>query len=811
MSSSSPINVEFAGTESDRFVRFAKHLLEKAVDPTVKIEGRESITSLDLKLTGELQSSVFDGYKRVITIKTDDNILYKIGGNNSTKPICGYRIVFQDIPQKYILDLDKSDLMWSSILDTIKKGTTAPRIIIHNIRSFLDIEQPTESQQEQLLDWLTKFNEETAPQLLQDLVGVYALLPFDKALGELLKFAEHSDGEVRKEFALRMRGVVTRIKEINPELANRCAKSLIFLTSQDDNPHVRTYAAESLGYIFSPNAVNTLVKAIKNDTNIDTRWAAVVALGRQNSQNNQKIVQYLMRTAGDENEDIAVRQGALLGLSRRSNEATLSGSAIEELLQNLLLNGPEPLKPFAAHGIGQLEQISPDSYSALVGTLNENCPIDLLSNSTLSLGNCSNRIDSTFAREISTALNKLYSIEFSFCEPHMLWFLENSAQLAALIENHKLAHKFYQKASKAFSNTRWKSQYLLAQSNYEFAEHIIEDNQFSTAIEKLGMAINILQKLQDSGTKSDVPREAVKSIHFRIIMIKARRDFLQGIECWNSSHTQNELITAIGHFDNAYNQYLFIGDKTATPDGTKRLVSREMFLVKTLRRLSTLGKTLIKVRLGIEKQDLSGAQMLLGKVENESDELAKESSFTGMYSISKIVDSLLESIAKIESLPEGNIIKMSKAILEICKGAQLAISAPLALPAAVCPIVKFGEAQTSIWVPGSLDPTNGKDSEYLFPINKILIIEAEVQVERRTQNDKLIVRYNAYRKKPMEHEVPVKEGAYSLQFDLGEIKASHVPIAYDFETVFRSKACEQIVSTQKLWIKGVSPEEKNKS
>jgi hypothetical protein len=159
----------------------------------------------------------------------------------------------------------------------------------------------------------------------------------DAGKGVVRRQAKSGDSSVLKERLMK-------IEDLADEDPAK-ALPLLFGALNDQDPRIRASAAETLGEVGDPSAIEALGTALAKDTDSDVREAAAEALGELGSPN---AVQVLRTGLRDADED--VREAVVDALG------AIGGPDAERVLRQALADSDEDVRDAAVAALAKLKQ-----------------------------------------------------------------------------------------------------------------------------------------------------------------------------------------------------------------------------------------------------------------------------------------------------------------------------------------------------------------------------------------------------------------------------------------------------------------------
>jgi len=798
----SSIQLRFTGYESDRFVRFAKRLRKSGIVPFVQVVGREPITTTNINFQGEIIREVWDGYRRILEVKTSAGIIYQVGGTNSTRPIASQTVIFFDIPHSFLgpfFGLGLDDLL-AKFINKPQNSSDITDALKYNIRLNVYDDEEKKKIINTLLEFVT-IEDNDIRRDITELIGLtdspLVLEPMSLLLGDI-------DKNVRVEASLRFRGLEPVVKSVgeSSELGEKCITALI--NALDDiEDEVRIYAVEDLGYFYNENAIKALVHSLAFDSHEHVRWAAAVALGRTN---NEDVARYLAN-ALEKDTSSPVQQGIMLGLGRIGSRIT-QPDLREKLIDNLrnkLTIGELPIQDYASYALGEVGLHNLKSVDALLSRLGPENPFQVKSNILLSLTKLiSLYLDNPDTLQvIETNLRDNLGIPRPDEWPssaYYQWFQSGAAELSALLELHELAYKYYRAASMAFA-IPWLKNYYEAIGSYEYAEHLCSQNELYAAREILLKSIELFEKVEKSSDFLAESEKTKSGLQFKVILARARINLLDAIIRWEVAALREQDYTDIQKFfDQAVNQYRRI-DLTGLTTNGKKLTRAEENLVLGLMLLSETGYNLIKLDLLIVNLDEQKLRLSLGSLRNQIKRMAEVATQSRSQSLKKLSKELMDFMQ--ESYELDSRIPITEIAGNLIEHAKRAFSNSLPTPGN-CPIIDFGNANMTINLRGSISGDGTQEQPFVFPSNHRVVFEITVSVLKRTKNDRLVfLALNPPSTiKDSTQEIPVYESQYTLRpIDYGLLAPGIVATQYDFVLLFQNQGCSQPIHNLSIWVR----------
>ena len=809
--------VTFSGEESDRFVRFAQKLVDYSQVPYVIVRGREPLTRTEITIEGRVQSTTFDRYIRYITISDRDGQTYNIGGSNATESIAASEVTYTRVPPEIGgIALSKSEI--EQYLNQLRMDSTNKAHLLIQLKANVAVMDQTLTGV--LVDTVLRYTlNDPDVDVRREAVDLIAGIDSIQALSHLLELLEDPSPQVRRDVALRLRGLERRIRDSGSHTLEKCMTALIDRLL-DEDPFVRTYAVEDLGYIWEANyavaAVKPLIDRLQNDQDDHVRWAAAIALGRINASS---VIDPLFDAAMND-QFFRVRQSALLGLGRRAKEAFVQHPRIVDSLVRVLEEDRPTVKGYAAFALGQFGETAKQTIDLLLNAILPHIELDselkyvehIRSNAVLALGLLSDWIEpSSFATiEHNFQLALRHKSQYTEKSPYFTWFLMYAAELLSSLEIHSLAQLYYSELSDRYVD--WRRMYYRAASMYELGEYLWTQQDSEKAHEVL------LQARQTLLDCKGYPADAETGFAFHLGMVNARINIIEAIEEWeevvagNFERPKRKFETAQKIYGSFRVRESDDGSQPITQSlkSDKRLTRREQDFIYGLRSIAHYGTAVIEAEEAIRNHsNIPKAIALLATLQNDVEILLErfaDSRTRYLLALaSRINDILLNLNDDVQKStgPSRQVHAILKAVREV-RSAFKQFAIPM--PATSCPIVGLGKAEVDFRVTGILAGTGQQYEPYLFPCDVRLIIEADVRVIERTRMDDELIFIFHNKDRVIERIVPVYDQGWQIPIDLGVDAPAFAAFPYDVSLEFRGKECSQVVCQRRLWIQRYDPD-----
>jgi len=797
------IDIKFSGKESDQFVQFSLLFLEQGIQPDVIIIGREPITSTNIEIYGKVIDTTWQGYRRTITILTEDKTEYLIGGSNSTKPIASSEVIFQvnleTIGCSYLKNND-----FNHCIEKIKNNNLSKNYIIA-LNVAIRIGLFKKNQQLEIAKVLIESLDSLDKTIQRQIVSTFSLIENEVVLKRLGDLLDNSDLSIRKEASLRLRGfdiVINTIGE-NSEVSNYVIDSLADrVNDYNEDIEVKIYSAENLGYYYNDKAIDTLFNAL-NSLHEHIRWSSSVALGRTN---NISVSKRLIKFLENETSNI-VQQGILLSLGRLSSNFKDDNALKKSLCLMLLDRGAEQIWAYVIYTLGELENITSECLSNLLNFLRQINDYQIQSNTILTLiKQLSNLYSDTIqVEQIIRELEQNLKPEKPQGWPesaYYKWYLIGAAELSSQLEKHYISWKYYEKSSTAFVSINWLATYYKGVGLYEKAEYECSRENISVAIEDIIVSLEFLNATKINPDFLEQTDKIGSGLEFKILLAEARKYVLLAyikLEECGLSNDEN-LYDASAYLNQSLEKYNRI-DIIGNASDSKKLSNSEKSLINGFKFFVQFGLHLIKLKEYSIQLDESKIKLLLGTIQA----LSVSISDLGMNTRSKSFKILADNINNLlSSINTTEII--TKQVDIFIKNAIKLFAKPFPTPG-TCPIYQFGHAELQINLLDALFGKGTKNEPFVIHNDTQLIFDGTVLVNDRTKNDELLVVYQKTFKNAEEldnQKIPVHENMYKLRpINYGIQNISKVAIPYKFILEFKNQSCKQIVEDKDIWVKVV--------
>jgi len=735
-------------------------------------------------------------------------VLYEVGGSNSTRPLASDTVEFRDLPSKlcpktygaeevevFLKDLERereSEIGMEMLRQSIRAAgfrTEARALIASHVSTLLE---SAHGEQKRSLAELLGLIE--SPAVLRDMC-------------ELLKDASP---EVRKEAALRFRGLEPVIKGIgvDSELGELCINTLAGRL-EDECSEVAIYSAEDLGYFYNDKAFSALAAVLCSEERPEhLRWAAAIALGRTNKV---QAAEYLI-DALERDHAITVKQGAILGLGRIAPRVIESCQTerLRSLLNYQLLHGPHSLQGYAAYTLGELGSGALGSLDLLLDAMLQSLPFWVKSNCAISISKLlgHSRVTDSQRNILEDKLTKNLGVARPQGWPdeaYHKWFLVNGAELSALLEMHSLSSQYYLRASLAWRTGRWLALYYEASSAYEEAEAMCGEGDLSGALGCVNTTIRLFDEVARNDAFREEAEDASSGLKFKMILAKARWHMLSAAIAWRSAGLSKEYIADIrDNFEQALAQYSRVDVIGIFDDGSKKLTRAEQELVLGLRELAFLGCQLMELKLLVLDLEERRIDLALGRLRSDMRQFYSRFSVTRSIALGQLASALVDLIKEVRSPKDAPITEVAEDLLH---GAREIFARSLPTPG-TCPVVTFGSATMAIDLRDSIFGDGSARNPFNLSAERNIRFEVEVSVIRRTKNDQLLLIGLDPPAISRDHiqEIPIHESSYTARpIDYGQRPPSHVATRYVISLEFRNQGCSQPVEKREVYVRIYDP------
>ncbi len=809
-----PKSIRFTGWESDRFVRFASRSLESGVRPHVQIIGREPITSTPMDLYATVERTIWDGYRRILEIRTQNNVLYQIGGSNATRPLAADEVIFRgNFNETFNLLEDNPQTVVANVFRTASERGARDLYTLG-----LRIRHGGYYGSEELASLVDAICSEEWPAdstIRVSIAELLGIIELPQVIEPLVSLLQDESSTVRVEASLRFRGLEPLIKRLG-EGSREGGMAIEALTAalSDADEQVRIYAAEDLGYFYNQAAVKKLKEKLADLEEADhVRWATAIALGRTNVRD----VGIHLLAALKRDTATPVKQAALLGLGRagRNIRELLDPDELVETLLEHATNSALGVQDYAAYCLGELDVIRPETIQVLTNLLEPTKDVALRSNAALAatkaLRNISGANDVTgrIAKYLEAALDVDRPTAWPGSAFHE-WYLAAAGELAALLDSHGLAARYFQAASLAFAGDSWFATYYRAIAAYEDAERLAAEGELPMALDRLDSAITGLEDVRSTRGFRERASQTESGLEFRLLLARARRDLLRAAGLWKLTPRVEEDFREVEYlFREALTSYRRV-DIIGLQRGAKSLSRQESNLVLSLQALAQLGIDLLDLQQRMTELNEARLRLVFGKIRGDVQalvRLAEESRSPSLRETARQLRALSERTYKdnTEQLP------ITETIQRFTHDARLLFESSLPTPGN-CPIIDFGEAAVShVEMPEAIAGDGSPEEPFLFPSGRRMVLQFTVAVAARSKNDRLI--FSAVEapagSRDTQQEIQVHDSLYTLRpVDLGEAPApSAMPIVFEFGLHFRNQGCGHQVDATHVRIRVFNPDE----
>jgi len=609
------MEITFTGEESARFAKFAISALEAGITLSVRVEGREPLTSRPVQLKGKVINATLDGYLRhLVMLDEGSQIEHWIAGSNSTRSIASKTVTFI---------IDEKD--WHQL-----QGFARARHIFVPIVSRGDTHfDPILAKIDEALEGKNDLC--TLDFLLKQLQNENELIATESALC-LRAFASlmTSDSLIQNDAESKMMEVLKSTKILNARIAlaenlgyigtHRCIPVLAkLLADQREHNHVRWAAAIALGRLPDASVVDVLLQGLKN-SHLWTVAATLLSLSRRADSQNQSVLDpvffsylsteidpLLKRYAclglskfeklstmvltslcdiiGDQRTSLDVRGYACLAISSSLLDSSiefhkqvglrLEAISKEAILKGFILKYMYCLKPNENQCIknGAVKDVFRKAFEVNRVPLTSDLVISQKEENTWEV------VDRTTTYRIKYNSTELfiYTYTFTKSEPELMWGMEFMAELATLLEQYKTAAVFHSMMAKEFKD--WRSKYYESLSLYDTAEDAVRQGNRDEVIELFHGAYKELQNL------ATLPDEAFEIVSFRRDILKARLCLHSIINTWEDVLNPQDFDSLIDQLHDVAKIYTRYTSQPRRSMGIKNLSERELRYIRATRKL----------------------------------------------------------------------------------------------------------------------------------------------------------------------------------------------------------------------------------
>lgn len=796
------IDLRYSGLESDQFVALARKIIDLKSPILVTVEGREPITSVQARIVGTPIATVFEGYRRTLRIETSRGQIFDVGGSNTTKSVASEKVTFHAVPSSVVPAWATRESLnsWLKELEIPEVAQAALDAISAGLRaSFFE-----ETECVAILSALSLPARSRNPDVRSAAVGVIAQIGGEDALGYLSDALVDPEDRVRRQAALRLRGVESLIRvSKNLEKARKCVDALALALARDSDEQVRIYAAEDLGYFYNEGAQTALRHALSADKSHDVRWACAVAIGRSN---DPQAVQ-LLRGVLDTEDSPSIRKAAYLGIGRHASDLVLrdndaARSVVADLAKVIEL-GDSAGRDYAIHALGEFGDPAAPYFESLFEVIKSK-ELEVLSCAVMTVAKLMPFTTGTpDARgKVLTHLRLHLSISEPTSWPELGFFrsfLATAGDLALKLEDFDLARRFYEMASASYADVEWlKLFYQGAQAYAEAEAAIARNGDLTTAKSEFAKAIEWLAAVESNASFGHV--DAGRSgLRLKQILAQARLAVISALALWRPYFLDiHDLNLIRGHLRQAGELYRRL-DLTNLTDSERKLAPQEVALVSCLQLMVNVLDELCHLAESVISHDGDKVRFAVGAVRVQARRLCAQIRTTGSPSLERVE----RAVGQLLEAPHAS------AALDAEMASELMDRLPSALLSAVpapgtCPIVTFGEAGLTLRLVDSTGGAGTRADPLIIEDRFRVIFDAEVEVRHRTKDDELIFTADG----PIEARgnavqyVPVHEGIYALRpIDFGKHSPSSVPLPFSFLLSFRNRGCMQQVAQHEIWVR----------
>lgn len=809
--------VEFTGWESDEFLSYALWLLDRGVAVRVEVIGREPILATPVQLRGVPVGGDWSGYRRVLTIRTDDGTIYEIGGSNASRPIASTTV-------RYTWVADDPPLGWDldGLIGALGGSAQNAEVLPNLVR--MDPQPATVLRG--LLSWgIAQFDELSVPQLVAviRIVGLLASIETVEFLTQCLRSGEPA---VRRQAALRFRGMEHVFKAYpgSNQVMDAAIAELARCVAHDSDDEARIYAAEDLGYFQNPGAVEQLNRSLRADPVVDVRWSCAVALGRTTAPG---LLATLLGAASRETE-AAVTRGCLLGISRLIPEAAQARDregirAAADLAIEILseVDRRRTLGDAAAALLGELAR--PGSFELLPPAWFGDAALDPLANG-LSASDMPTRSASAYAlgryvgfgtvppgildrvRAAATPVSPEGPLPWPDSAYHQ-WYLAEMGELLSRLEAHGLAGEVFAEAASTSSARPWSSEYFSALELYERAESSLPDHA-DEAIRCFTESETVLSILLERLESAKEDEDTIGGLRLRHLLARSRALTLKGIvTALRAGPNLASWENAEAHFAQATELLGQIDVLGLGPSTTRRLSPSEGAVITGLMSVAQIGATACKFRQRSRATlDVANRALLMMDFESDlTDSIdtlrvhAGQSHSAGLRTLTAALTERAEPLIAACQNREPISTDLLRKLMRALGGA-------LPRPG-MCPLLASGHATMAVNadVPGdgtSLYP-------YAFVIGTTMVLDVTVAVSRRGRSETL--KFTVLEPGPDSHGtqqfVPVHDNTFSLKpVVLGVGHRSQAPVPTVLRLTFQTEACSVVAHELTIYHHCVPPD-----
>ncbi|WP_179276592.1 HEAT repeat domain-containing protein [Rhodococcus sp. 14-1411-2a] len=508
---------------------------------TVRVSGREPLTSRPVRITGQVVGGTLDGYLRYLVIREENsNVEYWIAGSNATRSVAVLDITFA-------LENSTRELL----LNRVHRNEYVPGLM---------------NTADHSSEW----------EVFEKCMASRT----DTDLGHLLDLLENpASHTLHREVALGIRAFA-RVAQSKRSLQRQTERRLLQalgLDRYDDD--TRIAIVENLGYVGSSSSLCLLGNLVEKQDEVDhVRWAAATALGRLNLSGS---VPFLI--SGIASTHAWTRAAALLGLSRRIDER--DRPEVEPMLAGLLTADDQTVRRYACLAISRFSSVQDDTSSLLLDIIESlETTVALKGYAALAMSSVISSCSERRRQRCETVLSGLVlSIRAELSEPETVWGLEFLAELSTLVELHEVAEELYSELTELFDD--WRGGYYDALSLYERGE-----SEVQIGGDELPYYRSALETLRAIETNDSQAKQAVL---FRIDIVEARLGLQEAIRDWQNTFDPGQLLLLERHVRGLAAVFARYSSTPSPHQGVKRLSERERdYLVGTKRLVEVLAGTI---------------------------------------------------------------------------------------------------------------------------------------------------------------------------------------------------------------------------
>lgn len=751
--------VRFSGEESARFTRFAKAALQLHIEASIRVSGREPLTSRPVQLEGDVIDATLEGYMRLIVVRErESRIEYWVAGSNSTRSIAAREVIFELTDEQFLR------LEQLAATGQMVPGIPSPHEPANSLWRRLDL----------------------APAN-QDL----------KTLEFLLNLLPNQNPDVEREAALTIRAYSSFINKGRQLQVETEAQLLRALTEVQDL-EAKIAVTEDLGYIGTFRSVQALGGLLADRKEHDqVRWAAAIALGRIP---NETVVDALL--GGLETHHNWTLAAVLLGLARRSDDQ--NKSRLEPIFASYLDSASEPLmKRYACLGLSRFDKLDQSTIARLIALLGDNrSPLHIKGYAALAMSSCLRNCDNNILTRLGRIVSALPVDDNEMSKepiPETIWGLEFMAELATLVELDAVAAKFHQLLASAFSG--WRADYYEALSLYELGEACVSTgngeqarNMFTLASKKLG---NLVGQTQ----------EETAIISFRRDIVQARLQMQSIITQWLTTVDTTTLRGLATDLRTTMRTYARYAAPAVEILGPKRLSEREKQYIINTRILLNAMSAIVELDADF-RSGTNDVRLLSSHIGNVSDSLSilrgKFSEYLAQH-LQKLVDSIILEVNMTQryltstSLPEEDKLEAIRSL--ILNTRSLFEKATWPMPARACPISGLGRGR--IFILKEDIPGKGTESSPLvYPYGTQPVLNVLVEIDEMapggTTVSKVVCSVSGEEYVQAIHAV---EGPSRITFVLPYVLSPVTSISCQVTLRFESRDCHQDAATVQVFLR----------